>query len=283
MERLARTYYFLGIRKTVEEIIGNCDTCIRNKLSRHAPYGLMKSPDTPARAWKSIALNFITELPLSTDPTIGIEYDAILVITNRLTKYAYFLPWRTTATAEDVAYELIRTIIANHGVPDEIISDRDKLFTSKVWTTLLALLGVIRKLSTSFHPQTDGQTERINQIVGQYLRCYVNYRQNDWVPLLLIAQFAYNSAEADSTKVSPFFANYGFNPTAYGSPLLQKINSDFAIVLVDRIKALYEELSLDIKFTSQRSAFYHNKKRSMEFTLKEGDKVYLLRRNIKTK
>ena len=283
MERLARTYYFPGMRKMVEEVIGNCDTCIRNKSSRHAPYGLMKSPDTPARAWKSIALDFITELPLSTDPTTGIEYDAILVITDRLTKYAYFLPWKTTATAEDVAYELIRTIIANHGVPDEIISDRDKLFTSKVWTTLLALLGVIRKLSTSFHPQTDGQTERINQIVGQYLRCHVNYRQNDWVPLLPIAQFAYNSAEADSTKVSPFFANYGFNPTAYGSPLSQKANSDFAIVLVDRIKALHEELSLDIKFTSQRSAFYHNKKRSMEPTLKEGDKVYLLRRNIKTK
>ena len=283
MERLARTYYFPGMRKMVEEVIGNCDTCIRNKSSRHAPYGLMKSPDTPARAWKSIALDFITELPLSTDPTTGIEYDAILVITDRLTKYAYFLPWKTTATAEDVAYELIRTIIANHEVPDEIILNRNKFFISKVWTTLLALLGVIRKLSTSFHPQTDGQTERINQIVGQYLRCHVNYRQNDWVPLLPIAQFAYNSAEADSTRVSPFFANYGFNPTAYGSPLSQKANSDFAIVLVDRIKALHEELSLDIKFTSQRSAFYHNKKRSMEPTLKEGDKVYLLRHNIKTK
>ena len=167
------------MRKSIEEVIGNCDTCIRNKSSRHAPYGLMKSPDTPARAWKLIALDFITELPLSTDPTTSIEYDAILIITNKLTKYAYFLPWKTTATAEDVAYELIRTIIANYGVPDKIILDKNKLFTSKVWTTLLALLGVIRKLFTSFHPQTDEQTERINQIVGQYLRCHVNYRQND--------------------------------------------------------------------------------------------------------
>jgi len=179
MEQLAKIYYFPSIRKMVEEVIGNCNTCIRNKSSRHVPYGLIKSPDTPARAWKSIALNFITELPLSTDPIIGIEYNAILVITNKLTKYAYFLPWKTTATAEDVAYELIRTIIANHGVPDEIISDRNKLFTSKIWTTLLALLGVIRKLSTSFHPQTDEQTERINQIIEQYLKCHINYRQND--------------------------------------------------------------------------------------------------------
>ena len=176
MERLARTYYFPGMRKSIEEVIGNCDTCIRNKLSRHAPYGLMKSPDTPARAWKSIALDFITELPLSTDPTTGIKYNAILVITDRFTKYAYFLSWKTTAMAEDVTYELIRTIIANHGIPDEIISDRDKLFTSKVWTTLLALFGVIRKLSTLFHPQTNEQTKRINQIVGQYLRYHINYR-----------------------------------------------------------------------------------------------------------
>jgi len=162
MERLARIYYFPGIRKMVEEIIGNCDTCIRNKLSRHALYGLIKSPDTPARAWKLIALDFITELLLSIDPTTSIKYNAILVITDRLTKYAYFLLWKTTATAEDIAYELIRTIIANHEVPDEIILNRNKFFISKVWTTLLALLGVIRKLSTSFHPQTNGQTERIN-------------------------------------------------------------------------------------------------------------------------
>jgi len=162
MERLARIYYFLGMRKTVKEVIGNCDICIRNKSNRHAPYGLMKSPDTPARAWKSIALDFITELPFSTDPTTGIEYNAILIITDRLTKYVYFLPWKTTATAEDVAYEFICTIIANYEVFNEIISDRNKLFTSKIWTTLLALLGVIRKLSTSFHPQTDGQIERIN-------------------------------------------------------------------------------------------------------------------------
>jgi len=120
------------MRKIIKEIIGNCDTCIRNKLSRHAPYGLIKSPDTPARAWKSITLNFITELPLSIDPITSIKYDAILIITDKLTKYAYFLLWRTIATAEDVAYEFIRTIIANHEVPNEIISDKNKFFTSKV-------------------------------------------------------------------------------------------------------------------------------------------------------
>ena len=101
--------------------------------------------------------------------------------------------------------------------------------------------------------------------------------------MLPTAQFAYNSAESDTTKVLPFFANYKFNPTAYGTPIPQEANADFAMVLVDRIKSLHKELSLDIKFISQQLAHYHNQKRSIEPTLKKGDKVYLLRRNIKTK
>lgn len=283
LERLSRSFFFPGMRKTVEEIVGACDTCIRNKAARHAPYGQLKSPDTPSQPWKSIALDFMVELPLSKEPLTGVEYDAILVITDRLTKYAYMIPWLTTATADDLAYAIVRIIVSNHGVPDEIISDRDKLFTSKMWTTFMALLGIVRKMSTAFHPQTDGQTERINQIVGQYLRCYVNYRQNDWVRLLPTAQFAYNSADSETTRVSPFFANYGYNPQAYGSPLPQDAHAQQAIVEVENIKSLHEELALDIKFISQKSAAYYNKSRSMEPTLKEGDKVYLLRRNIKTK
>jgi len=144
------------MRKVVGDVIGRCDTYIRNKASKHAPYRLMKSPDTPSRAWKSIALDFITKLFLSTNPIIGIEYDAIMVITNKLTKYAYFIPWKTTATAENIAYKILEVIVANYGMPDEIILDRDKIFTFKVWTTLLALFGVVRKLSTAFHPQIDG-------------------------------------------------------------------------------------------------------------------------------
>jgi len=219
MERLNKTYYFLEMRKVIEDVIERCDICIRNKASRHAPYGLMKSLDTLSRAWKSIALNFIIELPLFTDLIIRIEYDAIMVIIDKLTKYAYFIPWKTTTTAEDIAYKILEVIVANHSMLDEIILDRDKIFTSKVWTTLLALFGVVRKLSTAFHPQTDGQIERINQIVEQYFHCYINYRQNDWVLLLPTAQFAYNSAESNTIKVSPFFANYRFNPTAYGTPI----------------------------------------------------------------
>jgi hypothetical protein len=104
-----------------------------------------------------------------------VEYDSILVITDRLTKYAYMLLYKEASDAEELAYTFLRIVVANHGVPDEIISDRDKLFTSKFWTALTGLLGVKRKMSTAFYPQTDRQTERLNQTIKAYLRYYINY------------------------------------------------------------------------------------------------------------
>ena len=125
-------------------------------------------------------------------------------------KYGYFIPYLEASDAKALAYTFLRVIIANHGLLEEIISDRDKLFTSKFWRSLMALLGANHKLSTAFHPQTDGQTERLNQTLEQYLRSYVNHQQDNWVQILPIAQFAYNSAMIEATKVSPFFANYGY-------------------------------------------------------------------------
>jgi hypothetical protein len=228
-------------------------------------------------------MDFVVKLPLSREDWTGQEYDSILVITDRLTKYAYMIPYRESGTAKDLSRVFLREIIANHGTPEEIISDRDKLFTSKFWTTLMALLGTKRRMSTAFHPQTDGQTERINQTMEAYLRCYVNYKQNNWVELLPLAQFAYNSAESDGTGVSPFFANYGYNPTAYRTPLDDTKNAQEAIVKVEELRTLQQELATDIKFIAQRSAIYYNKKHSVEPELKEGDKVYLLRKNVTTK
>ena len=282
-ERIARTYYFPGLRKTVEQVVTNCDTCIRNKAARHAPYGQLTTPKTPDRPWKSVAMDFVVKLPLSTEEWTGRQYDSILVVTDRLSKYAYMIPYREASTAEDLSQVLLRTVIANHGMPDEIISDRDKLFTSKFWTTMTALLGSERKLSTAFHPQTDGQTERINQTMEAYLRCYVNYKQNNWVDLLPLAQFAYNSAESEGTGVTPFFANYGYTPEVYKAPLIDTAHAQGATVKVTELRTLHEELSSDIKFIAARSAMYYNKKHSMGPTLKKGNKVYLLRKNVATK
>jgi hypothetical protein len=176
LDRVARVYYFPEIRKVVKNMVRNCDTCIRNKAARHAPYSELKIYTIPPQPWKSIAMDFVVKLLLSKEPWIGHEYDSILVITDRLTKYVYMVLYNESSTAETLLQVFLRIIIANHGMPREIISDRDKLFTSKFWTTLMALLGTKRKLSSVFYPQTDRQTERINQTMEVYLHCYVNYK-----------------------------------------------------------------------------------------------------------
>ncbi|KAK6216140.1 reverse transcriptase domain protein, partial [Colletotrichum tabaci] len=194
------------------------NTTTSDKNSPHKPYGQIQPLPVPPAAWHSISLDFIVKLPKSREPLTKVYYDSVLVIVDRLTKYAYFIPYLEASTAEDLAYTFLKYIISNHGLPKEIVSDRDKLFTSKFWKSLISQLGADHKLSTSFHPQTDGQTERINQILEQYLRCYVNYDQDNWVALLPTAQFAYNSAVGESTLHSPFYLNYGFEPTAHGEP-----------------------------------------------------------------
>ena len=131
MSRLSRGYYFPGIRKVVKDVVSLYDTYIRNKATYYTPYGLIKSPETLLRPWKLIALDFVVGLLLSKDPITGLEYDSICVVTDRFTKYAYIVLVLGTIDADTIAQLFLRTIFANHGIPDEVISDRDKLFTSK--------------------------------------------------------------------------------------------------------------------------------------------------------
>jgi hypothetical protein len=121
-------------------------------------------------------MDFVVKLPLLRELWIGHEYDLILVITDRLMKYVYMVLYNELSTAETLSQVFLRTIIANYGMLKEIILDRDKLFTLKFWTTLMALLGSKRKLSLTFHPQIDEQIKRVNQTMEAYLRYYVNYK-----------------------------------------------------------------------------------------------------------
>ena len=227
-------------------------------------------------------MDFVGPLPMSRDPTTGIQYDTIYVILDRLTKYAYFLPVKKEITAEELAYVFMRHIFAQHGMPSKLISDRDKLFRSKFWQSLMDQLGSKNKLSTAYHPQTDGQTERTNQTLEQYLRAYINHEQTDWVELLPLAQLAYNNSKV-ATGISPFYANYGFHPNIHAEPLNIRPESPRATISVNRLKELHTLLSAELQFLAERMARFANKGRSEGPDFKEGGKAYLLRRNIKTK
>jgi hypothetical protein len=193
------------------------------------------------------------------------------------------VPYQESSTAKQLAYVFHRYVVADHSVLEEVISDRDKLFTSKFWAALAAYIGMKRKLTTAFHPQTNGGNERMNQVVEAYLRCYVNYEQNNWVPLLPIAQFSYNSSVTETTQISLFRANYRYEISAFNEPYQTSIDNEAGRFLVNDLRSLHKELVEQLKFVAERNASYYNKKRSQELTLKERDKVYLDRRNIRTK
>ena len=127
-------------------------------------------------------------------------FDSIFVVVDRLTKMAHSVPYNKTVTGEEIARLFIDNVYKYHGLPDDIISDRGTQFTSKFWQSLFKILQVEIKLSSAYHPQTDGQTERVNQVLKQYLRCSINYHQDNWVDLLPLAEFAYNNTIQDSTN-----------------------------------------------------------------------------------
>jgi len=256
--------------------VDHCDTCHRTKPIRHAPFGLLKSLDLLHRPWDTITIDFITTLPVSNGQ------DALWVIIDRLTKMGHFITCKGTMKPEDLVDHFIQQVVRHHGLPTSIISDRGSLFTSDFWKHVTKALGISRNLSTAFHPQIDGQTERVNAVLEQYLRAYCNYQQDDWEKLLPIAEFCYNNMQAGSTKVTPFFANYGYQPRFLPDLGTQNEEtpevSEYAAVL----GKLHEELRAEMKEAQMAQTEQGNKARHPDPIMEPGDRVWLKRKNIRT-
>jgi transposase InsO family protein len=282
MEQIQRNYQFPGMKDKVASYIKKCADCQRNKHSTHAPYGEMQPMELPSEPWSDISMDFVTGLPLSKDPATGLSYDAILVIVDRFTKYALMIPFRRDYTAVQLAHVLKDRLIRDHGIPKTIISDRDKLFTSNYWATLMAEIGTQRKLSTAYHPQTDGQTERTNRTMKTYLKIYSDTKQDNWVSLLPMAQMAYNDKRSEATGQTPYFANHGRNPNLF-QRTLPSPRAEAAIKSAEEMKTIHKDMSERTLHAQNQSISYVNKKRKTAPQLKEGDKVYLHTKNLRSK
>ena len=156
-------------------------------------------------------MDFVTGLPISTNWK-GDSYNSILVIVNRLTKMVHYEPVKVTINTPGLAEVILDVVVRHHGLPDSIVFDRGSLFTSKFSSLLCYFLGIKRRLSTAFHPQTNRQTKRQNSTMKAYLWVFVNFEQNNWAKLLLMAEFAYNNAKNASTGHTPFELNCGYHP-----------------------------------------------------------------------
>ena len=280
-ELISRSYYWPKLRSFVEKYINSCETCNRNKPVRHAPFGELQSLPVPSQPWESISMDFIVKLPRSLDPISRASFDSIFVVVDRLTKMAYFIPCNEDMNAPEFAQLFLQNIFTQHGLPQSIVSDRGSVFTSNFVRSLCQLAGIQQKMSTAFHPQTDGQTERINQVLEQYLRIYCNYQQDDWVSHLALARFAYNNSEHSSTKTTPFFANYGYHPRCT-IKLQSPVNSPSAQERIRYLRSLHDYLKTEIRKSLISQARYFDPHRSLAPSFTEGQKVWLLRKHIQT-
>ena len=201
---LGERVWWLNMAKAAQDYVRGCEQCQRNKPDQRGKQGLPLSIQTPEGAWEVWCMDFIGPLPRTAR-----GHDVILVVVDKLTRWVYYIPTRQTASAQDTFALLDRFVLANHDTPKQIISDRDTRFTSHFWEDLWSAMRTQLKRSTSFHPQTDGQTERANRTLIEQLRSHVDEHQADWDILLPQLQRANNSAVCFSTGFSPFEMNYG--------------------------------------------------------------------------
>ena len=225
--------------------------------------------------WQIVTVDLIGELPESNG------YNAICVIVDRFSKQMHAIPTTTKLSAEGMAKIYRDHVFRLHGLPRKIIHDRGTQFDAKMMKELYKLLHIEGNPSTAYHPQTDGQTERVNQEIEQYLRLYVNHRQSDWADWLSLAEFAYNNREHVSTKLSPFFVNTGIHPMSMDNIRTSSSNlsaEDFA----KHIKQIHEMTQENLTKAAADMKRFYDRHAGQEIEFNPGDKVFLDGRNIST-
>jgi hypothetical protein len=263
----------------VERWVRNCHDCRRANPSRDAYQGVLRPLPIPEQAWRDISVDFITHLPESHG------FTAILVVVDRLTKMRHLIPCRDTCDAEETARLFLQHIWKLHGLPTTIVSDRGPQFISKFWTHLNRQLYVKALLSTARHPETDGQTERFNAVLEQYLRSYISYLQDDWSEWLPLAEFSANSCKSETTGMSPFLANYGFHPRMGIEPTVT-VSPDAptrdAETFVRKMNQITEFLRHESVAAQARYEEQANRRRRHAPRYQPGDQVWLDARNLRT-
>ncbi|MBW0584246.1 hypothetical protein O181_123961 [Austropuccinia psidii MF-1] len=215
LKLVKRDFHWSGMTQFIKDYVSSCQQCSRNKNIHHKKLGLLKPLPISNGPWICLSMDFITQLPLSN------SFDSILVIVDRFSKMAVFIPTMSSITSLDLAHLFIKNIFLKHGLPLSIVSNRGSLFVSSFWTNLCQQLKVSRDISTAYHPETDEQIVRVNQILEQYLLMYVSYHKDDWNTWIPLAEFAYNNSDHSSAKKLLFFTVYGRDPQFYSVHITQ--------------------------------------------------------------
>jgi hypothetical protein len=257
------------MREDIAEYVARCDTCQRVKAENQRPAGLLQPLEIPTWKWDDISMDFIVGLPRTQRGN-----DSIWVIVDRLTKVAHFLPVKTSYRVSRLAELYVDHILKLHGAPRSIVSDRGPQFTAQFWKSLHASMGTKLNYSTAFHPQTDGQTERVNQVLQDLLRACVLTYGSDWEKSLSYAEFSYNNDYQASLKMAPFEALYGRKcrtPLMWSEVGGRTFFGPAAIVEAEEHVAKVRE---NLKIAQSRQKSYADPKRR-DVSFEVGDHVYL--------
>ncbi|PRQ41877.1 putative nucleotidyltransferase, Ribonuclease H [Rosa chinensis] len=267
-KRISRSFLWPGIKKQVKTFVSECLICQQVHYETISPPGLLQPNPIPAGLWTDISMDFIDGLPQSAGKT------SILVVVDRLTKYAHFIALKHPYTARSVAELFVQEIFRLHGMPESIISDRDPIFLSAFWKNFFELQGSKLCMSTAYHPQTDGQTECLNRVLEQYLRCVILEEQGHWTDILPWAEWWYNTTYHSTIKMSPYQALYGIPP-----PQVRKyVPGSTAVHQVDLVLRNRDELLSKLKCNMEQAqarmkVYYDKHHTEREFDI--GDWVFL--------
>ena len=265
---MKRLFAWPKLKSSVQQYVSTCSVCQQAKSEHTKLPGLLQPLPIPPFPWHTVSLDFVEGLPKSQG------FDVILVVVDKLTKYAHFLPLRHPFTAAQVAQAFLDGVYKLHGLPHCIISDRDKIFTSALWQELFKLTDTQLMMSSAYHPQTDGQTERLNQCLETYLRCVVHANPKNWSRWISQAEYWYNTTFHSALGKSPFEVLYGRSPRHFGvADTTAPSNTDVAQWLQERA-AMIPVIKQHLERAKQRMTAQANKKR-MEKNYAVGDWVYL--------
>ncbi|KAJ9522904.1 hypothetical protein QJQ45_023691 [Haematococcus lacustris] len=278
LERLSRVFYWDTMRSDVRHYVTTCDACQRDKSSTLKPGGLLNPLSIPDYRWESVSMDLITKLPSASH-----GFDAICVFVDRLSKMVHFVPCKESINAKGFARLFVDNVFKLHGLPKDMVSDRGPHFHNTFWHHVQKLLGMRGSLSSSYHPQSDGQTERYNRVLEEMLRPYISPTQADWPDYLSLAEFAVNNSWQESIKSTPFLVNTGQSPiTPMLHSLPDKGRCPEGLSYATWWQEAVAKAKLCMQAAQQRQAAYANQDRR-DVHYKVGQMVLLSTKNMRLK